>query len=309
MERMFRNDFNEPMVDSSIAMSVEDRRALNQMKDSVEIVYGHYQLGLPWKNNFVSPPNNREFAVTKLNHLKKRFQRDPNLFEKYKETTNVYVSSGYARLVPHGELEVDEDTPVWFLPHHPVFHPQKLGRVRVVFDCAAKYKGISLNDQLLQGPDLTNGFVGVLTRFRQEPIVMVADLEGMFQQVRVAPRDCQALRFLWWPNSLLTEEPVDHQMQVHLFGATSSPSCASFSLKRTASDNEGEFDPETIQTVNRNFYVEDCLKSVSTTEKAVRLSGQLRELLLRGGFRLTKWLSNDRNVIATIPVTESTISC
>lgn len=98
-------------------------------------------------------------------------------------------------------------------------------------------------------------------------------------------------------------------MQVHLFGATSSPSCARFNLKRTASDNEGEFDPETIQTVNRNFYVEDCLKSVSTTEKAVRLSGQLRELLLRGGFRLTKWLSNDRNVIATIPVTESTISC
>lgn len=92
------------------------------------------------------------------------------------------------------------------------FHPQKLGRVKVVFDCAAKYKGISLNDQLLQGPDLTNGFVGVLTRFRQEPIVMVADLEGTFHQVRVAPRDCQALRFLWWPKSVLTEEPVDHQM-------------------------------------------------------------------------------------------------
>ena len=128
MEGMLRNDFNEPMVDSSIAMSVEDRRALNQMKDSVEIVYGHYQLGLPWKNNFVSPPNNREFAVTKWNHLKKRFQRDPNPFEKYKETINVYVSSGYERLVPHGELEVDEDTSVWFLPHHPVFSSTKTGK-------------------------------------------------------------------------------------------------------------------------------------------------------------------------------------
>ena len=101
----------------------------------------------------------------------------------------------------------------------------------------------------------------------------------------------------------LSKELVDYQMLVHLFGATSSPSCASFCLKKTASDNQGEFDEETI-TVDRNFYVDDCLKSVPTTDKAVRLSGQLRELLSRGGFRLTKWISKDRNVIATVPVTE-----
>ena len=304
MERMFKNDFNEPMVASRTAMSVEDRRALAQMEGSVKIVNGHYQMGLPWRQKSVRLPNNREFAMTRLNHLKKRFQRDHHLFEKYKETIDGYVSSGYARLVPHEELEVNEDTPVWYLPHHPVFHLQKPGKVRVVFDCAAKHKGSSLNDHLLQGPDMTNGLVGVLIRFRQEPVAMVADIEGMFHQVRVAPEDCHALRFLWWPNKLLTEEPVDHQMLVHLFGATSSPSCASFSLKRTALDNQGEFDSETTKTVSRNFYVDDCLKSVSTTEKAVRLSSQLRELLSRGGFRLTKWISNDRKLIATVPMTE-----
>ena len=197
-----------------------------------------------------------------------------------------------------------KDTPIWYLPHHPVFHAQKPGKVRVVFDCAAKFKGTSLNDQLLQGPDLTNGLLGIIICFRQEPVAMVADVEGMFNQVQVAPNDCDALRFLWWPNDDLSKEPVDYQMLVHLFGATSSPSCASFCLKKTASDNKGEFDEETITTVDRNFYVDDCLKSVPTTDKAARLSGQLRELLSRGGFRLTKWLSNDRNVIATVPVTE-----
>ena len=93
-------------------------------------------------------------------------------------------------------------------------------------------------------------------------------------------------------------------MLVHLFGATSSPSCASFCLKKMASDNQGEFDEETITTVDRNFYVDDCLKSLPTTDKAIRLSGQLRELLSRGRFRLTKWISNDRNVITTVPVTK-----
>ena len=304
MESMFRSDFNEPMISSKAAMSVEDQRALSQMETSVKLVNGHYQLGLPWRHKSVNLPNNREFAFGRLRYLKKRFQRDPHLFEKYRDTINGYVSSGYARQVPCSEQENVKDSPVWYLPHHPVFHPQKPGKARVVFDCAAKFKGTSLNDQLLQGPDLTNGLLGVIIRFRQEPVAMVADVEGMFHQVRVAPDDCNALRFLWWPNDDLSKEPVDYQMLVHLFGATSSPSCASFCLKKTASDNQGDFDVETITTVDRNFYVDDCLKSVPATDKAARLSGQLRELLSRGGFRLTKWISNDRNVIATVPVTE-----
>ena len=145
---------------------------------------------------------------------------------------------------------------------------------------------------------MTNGLVGVLIRFRQEPVAMVADIKGMFHQFRVAPEDSSGDRII------LTEELVDHQMLVHLFGATSSPSCASFSVKRTALDNQGEFNSETIETVSHNLYVDDCLKSVSTTEKAVRLSSQLQELMSRGGFHLTKWISNDRNLIATVPMME-----
>ena len=135
----------------------------------------------------------------------------------------------------------------------------------------AQYKGSSLNDGLLQGPHMTNELVGVLIRFRQGLVAVIADIEGMFHQVQLAPEDRHALKFLWWPNNLLTEEPVDHQVLECLFGAPSSASCASLSLKRTALDNQGEFkfDSETIETVSRNFHVDDCLKLVATTEKAV----------------------------------------
>ena len=83
MERMLRSDFNEPMVSSKVAMSIEDQRALTQMEGSVKLVLGHYQLGLPWRYSPASLPNNRAFAMGRLRHLKKRFQRDPHLFEKY----------------------------------------------------------------------------------------------------------------------------------------------------------------------------------------------------------------------------------
>ena len=50
------------------------------------------------------------------------------------------------------------------------------------------------------------------------------------------------------------------------------------------------------------------MKSVDTPTTAVRLSTQLRDLLTKGGFRLTKWLSNDRRVLAEIPETERAVS-
>ena len=48
-----------------------------------------------------------------------------------------------------------------------------------------KYDGVSLNSNLLPGPDLTNSLVGVLLRFRQSKIGMMSDIEAMFHQVNV----------------------------------------------------------------------------------------------------------------------------
>ena len=106
-------------------------------------------------------------------------------------------------------------------------------------------------------------------------------------QVRVAPDDRHALRFLWWEDSDLSKNPVDHQMLVHLFGTSSSPCCASLALKKTAKDFGSNFDAQTVDTVNRNFYVDDCLKSVATVPEASRLANQPVQLLAKGGFHLT----------------------
>ena len=86
---------------------------------------------------------------------------------------------------------------------------------------------ISLNSQLLLGPNLMNNMVDVLIWFRKEQIVLAADIEAMFHQVCVHERDCDALCFLWRPNGVMNDEPSCYRMQVHFFGATSSPSsCA-----------------------------------------------------------------------------------
>ena len=110
--------------------------------------------------------------------------------KKYKDFMDDLLLKNYAEKVTRAELS-PKDT--WYLPHHPVFHPQKPDNVQVVFDCSAKYRGTSLNDQLLQGPDLTNSLVGVLTQFRQEGVAFMSDIEAMFYQVQVQPSDCNYL--------------------------------------------------------------------------------------------------------------------
>ena len=53
-----------------------------------------------------------------------------------------------------------------------------------------------------------------------------------------------------------------------------------------------------------NFYVDDCLKSLPTKEEAISLVTELPELLSRGGFRLTKWVSNEKEVVSQVPISE-----
>ena len=302
IERLWTTDFPDVVADNKVGMSQEDRLAMKTMENTLTKEGKHYKLGLPWHSEDVRLPNNRPVAEARLKHLKRKLQSDVMLFEKYRDTLKDYIEKGYAR-----EIDAYEDSKegrIWYLPHHPVTNPHKPGKVRVVFDCAATYRGTSLNDQLLQGPDLMNSIVGVLLRFRQEQVALVADIEAMFHQVKVRDEDCSVLRFLWWPGGDLEQEPREYCMTVHLFGATSSPSCAAFALKRTAEDNAEDFSDTAVHSVQRNLYVDDLLKSVKDASEGIKLSAELRDILSRGGFRLTKWLSNSKEVMESIPEEE-----
>ena len=84
------------------------------------------------------------------------------MLEKDKTTMIEYLEKGYAQRVPTEELK-STGKPVWYLPHHPVVHPLKHAKVRVVYDCAAKFKQTSVKQQFQQGPDEGNRLVGVLS--------------------------------------------------------------------------------------------------------------------------------------------------
>ena len=171
----------------------------------------------------------------------------------------------------------------------------------MVFDCSAEVGGESINKNLLTGPDLTNQLIGVLIRFREEHVAIMADIEAMFYQVKVAEKHRSFLRFLWWEDSDISKGIVDPETCVHIFGGVSSPSCSNYALRKIASDNQEEYGNDAAETLRRNFYVDDLLKAVNTCEFASELVDDVRQMCKAGGFHLTKFICNNKEVLATIP--------
>ena len=92
-----------------------------------------------------------------------------------------------------------------------------------------------------------------------------------------------------------------YQYVRHIFGAKCCPACSSYALRRTAQDNKDSF-PLEAEVVERNFYMDDLFKSVPSLLEACSLQVGLVNLLSLGGFRLTKWISNDKHLLNAIPV-------
>ena len=225
---------------------------------------------------------------------------NPSFAADYKQLMDKMISEGDAELVPKEEQDASTLGSGWIIPHQGVYHKKK-NKLRVVFDCAARYHGTCLNDHLLQGPDLLNNLLGCLIRFRQGTIAVAGDIEKMLYRFKVAPGDRKFLRFLWWSGDLDKEPELD-QMTVHLFGAASSPGCANFALKKLVADYQ-EFHDDVCNFVRDNFDVDDGCVNI---DEAIRLVENARKLCQKANIRLHKFISNSKPVMETIPVSERT---
>ena len=132
------------------------------------------------------------------------------------------------------EAEAKTDR-TWYLPHFGAFNPNKPGKLCLVFDAAVRTDGTSLNDALLNGPDLLNPLPAVLFKFRQDRIAFTADIKEMFHQVMMKDEDRASQRFLCRGMSRdQPPPPRTFQMEAMSFGAVCSPSSAQYVKNRNA---------------------------------------------------------------------------
>ena len=129
------------------------RKYISLWEEKSKLVENHYVVPIPWKDPHEAIPNNFGPAKGRLDFLVKKLQKQ-NLVSKYEGEIGKLLDKSYAEMFP--EVEVFSSRRVWYLPHHRITTVKKPDKLRVVYDCAAKYQGASLNDRCYQGPDLIN---------------------------------------------------------------------------------------------------------------------------------------------------------
>ena len=230
----------------------------------------HYIVSLSFPDPNLMLPNNKKQVIQRLIGLKRRFIKVNKFFQDYLKFMGNLLRTGYAK-----RSDASPSGKNWYIPHHGVYHPSKPSKICVMFDCSAEFQGKSINKELLSGPDLTNQITGILTRFCEEKIAFMADVEAMYHQVQV-PEDQQSfLKFMWWENHDIDREPRDYVMCAHVFGATSAASCSNYALRRTTVENEAVFAEAAASALHHNFYSDDLLKSIEEVKDVKKLAKKL----------------------------------
>ena len=176
------------------------------------------------------------------------------------------------------------------MPHHSV--PKKEDKIRLVFDCSAKYQGKSLNDYVLQGPDFINKLPYVLLRFRQHPFAITGDIEAMYSQVVIPESDRDSLRFLWGSDC-----PKEYRMRTVPFGGIWSSSAACYALRRVADLQQVDIQ----KLILHALYVDDFTCSFDNKEDCISQTVELKQVLYDNGFNLVKIAANDQSLLEQFP--------
>ena len=236
----------------------------------------------------------KESVLPQLRGIERKLEKNPEQATAYQAEITKLVEAGY--IVKQDPDKADKSDEAWYIPHHMVRHN---GKNRVVFNCSFPYKGHILNELLLPGPTLGPSLLAVLLRFREHSTAISSDIRGMFHQVRLLPEDRCLLRFLW-RDLKRDAHPSVYEWQVLPFGTTCSPCCATFALQKHVFDHSkpGE---DVRDSIERSFYVDNCLQSLPSSDMAKDLVDKLCNLLAAGGFELRQWASNNPGVISHLP--------
>ncbi|XP_067306911.1 uncharacterized protein [Pseudorasbora parva] len=286
--------FNETESDNKPAHSMEDTIFLEIMdQEMYRDTSNNWVAPLPFRVPRQRLSNNREQVFTRFTSLEKTLWRKTEMRDQFLEFMKKIFDNKHAEVAP----PLEENEECWYLPTFGVYHPQKPGSIRVVFDSSAKYFDTSLNGVLLSGPDLNNSLIGVLIRFRKEQVAVIADIQQMFHCFLVRRDHRNYLRFLWYRDNDMSKDIIDYRMRVHVFGNSPSPSVAIYGLRRAIHEGAHKHGKDTVQFVERHFYVDDGLISVPTEAEAISLLQRTQTSLSESNLRLHKFASNREAVL------------
>ena len=106
-------------------------------------------------------------------------QKKPDILREYDDIIKSQLNQG----VIESCSQVDQNTPIHYLPHRAVIRDDRSStKLRIVYDASSSVsKNLpSLNDCLCKGPSLNPLIVDVLLRFRLHKCAFICDIKRHF---------------------------------------------------------------------------------------------------------------------------------
>nr|XP_049706052.1 uncharacterized protein LOC126056570 [Helicoverpa armigera] len=296
------------MLKSLWEIDTGKKRILTKEEKLCETIYvnthartkeGRYVVSLPFKteNPLCLNGNTKEIARKRLIQLERRFRKEPLLKESYQKAMQEYIKSNYMEKIPENESNKNKAV---YLPHHAVVRADKeTSKTRVVFDASAKGSNdVSLNDELLVGPQLQDDLRDIVMRSRLHRVCYASDIQKMFLQVLLHKEDADTYQRLLWREE--DSDPINEYRMLRVtFGTASAPYLAVRTLHQVA-DDEGGNHPEAVRVIKSDLYMDDLISGEDTADQAIQTAQEISSILQKGGFILSKWCSNSKDFMQFI---------
>ena len=189
-----------------------------------------------------------------------------------------------------------ENPKEFFLPHRPVNRQNaESTKLREAYDPSAKSEsGYSLNDCLEKGPSLQNKLWDILIGTTFRLVILCADIEKAFLQIRIKEKERESLKFHWIEN--LSNNTIQILCFTRLvFGLNQSPFILEGTLK-THFERYKSMYLELIRKIRDDMYVDDLVTARESLQEVEKIKFDSIELFEKGGFKLHKWHSNETNL-------------
>ena len=143
----------------------------------------------PWKRYPNQLPDNKIQIEKRLYSTERRLAKNTSHAEAYDAQMKEMVEKKFARKLSNAELNSYKG-PVHYISHHGVLKPEsKSTSLQIVFNSSATYHGQCLNDYWYKGPDLLNNLFGVIMKFRENEVAVIADISKMYHQILIPEGD------------------------------------------------------------------------------------------------------------------------
>ena len=278
--------------------SFREQQELNMIRENLR--YNSdlecWSTSYPWIMDPHHLPDNYYTALATLKSTEHTLKKDETWAKLYSEQIADMLDRQVAQKLASDEID-SWHGPRFYISHLAVSNPQsKSTPIRIVFNSSQKCRSVSLNSALAKGPDgYMNNLLGLLLRWREEPIAIVGDIRKMFHSVHLQELEQHCHRFLWRDLNVEKEPDIYCMLRVNM-GDKPAPAICTEAIYLTAEKFSKE-SPSAATMLRSSTYVDDIVDSFLDKATAFNVIKDAEMMLMKGGFRVKCWqVSGEKTV-------------